>query len=160
MDRDKAADLISAHEGRRYKAYADSLGIMTVGIGCNLERDSARERIAALGVDYAELCAGRSELNDSHVDALFTMDLNDAIAIATAAVANFWEHPDDVQHAIVDMIFNLGGPRFTKFKKAIDAFERKDYRKAAAEMASSKWAAQVPNRARADIELVLKHAVG
>jgi len=156
MDRDKVADLISAHEGKRFKAYPDSLGIMTVGIGFNLEQRAAPARIGSLRVDYDALCAGRCELSDEHVMALFFVDLEDAVATARALVKNFDEHPDGAQHAIIDMIFNLGGPRFAQFKNLIDALENKDYPRAAREMAKSKWAAQVPNRARHDIELILQ----
>jgi lysozyme len=151
-------DLIIRHERKAYKAYPDSEGILTIGIGMNLEERAAKPRILDLGVDYDQLCAGNCELTDAHIMALFSTDLNVAIQDAAGNVSNFWAHPDDVQHAIVDMNFNLGGPRFAKFVKAIAAFENKDYRTAAAEMSNSKWAKQVGQRAQEDIDLVLRCA--
>jgi lysozyme len=154
MNREKAQNLVEQHEGRRSMAYADSLGIMTVGIGLNLEQPSAKARIAALGVDYDALCAQKCTLADSHIDSLFSGDLDTATAEAARQVPDFWNQPEEVQLAVVDMIFNMGGPRFSKFAKFIAALKARDYLTAAAEMADSKWAKQVPNRAADDIALV------
>lgn len=158
MDRDKIAEMITRYEEKRYAVYPDSLGILTVGIGCNLETSTAPMRIAALGVDYAKLCSGKCELTEDHVMALFSDDLDDAVAAAQSMVPNFDEHPDDVQHVIIDMIFNMGETRFAKFKKLIAALKIKDYGATAAEMSNSKWAGQVGRRAQEDIALVLKYA--
>jgi lysozyme len=155
VDRQRAQDLIEQHEGRRKSMYLDSKGIMTVGVGFNLEEKSARQRIESLGVDYDDLCAMRTSLTDAQIDELFSDDLDTGIADAVSRVPDFWNQPDDVQVAMVDMIFNLGGPGFSAFHKLIAALEVNDYLTAAAEMADSKWAKKdVPNRAADDITLV------
>jgi lysozyme len=154
MNRASVQNLIERHEGRRNMAYPDTEGIMTVGIGLNLEEPSAKGRITALGVDYDALCAQKCTLADPHIDSLFSSDLDTAAAEAAKQVPDFWNQPEDVQTAVVDMIFNMGGPRFSKFTKFIAALKAKDYLTAAAEMADSKWAKQVPNRAADDIALV------
>jgi lysozyme len=159
MDRDEVIQLIADHEEKRYKAYPDSEGIMHVGIGMNLEERGAKERIEALGVDYERLCAGECELTEGHVLVLFDGNLNSAVADAARIIGSFWDLPDDVQHAMIDMSFQLGGPRFAKFKKMIAALEAKppDYDTAVAEMLDSKWARQAPNRAQDDANLVRRH---
>jgi len=154
MDKERVRSFIEGHEGRRYQAYADSEGILTIGVGFNLEQVSARTRIEALGVDYDALCAKQVSLTDAQIDRLLGSDIDTALTEAALLVPHFWDQPDGVQIAMIDMIFNLGGPRFSKFVKLISALEEKDYWKAADEMANSKWAKQVPNRAADDIALV------
>lgn len=157
MQRETIAAHIEEHEDRRHLRYLDSEGIPTIGIGLNLTKRGARERIEALGLPYTAVCEGECALRDGHIDALFQMDLNDAISDAAAIVENFWELPDDVQHAVVDMCFNMGGPRFRKFTKLIEALAARDFIAAAREMLDSKWARQVPRRAQADAALVAAH---
>jgi GH24 family phage-related lysozyme (muramidase) len=156
MDLKATEKLIRDHEGVRSRVYPDSEGILTIGVGFNLQKNGATQRIAALSVDYNDLCAGNCELNDDQVDKLFEDDLNTAVADAKTCVSNFSLHPEDVQTAIVDMVFNLGVTRFSKFTATIAALEADppDYCKAAVEMRDSAWAKQVPNRANDDIALV------
>lgn len=154
MDKDRAHNYIEQHEGRRHVAYADSEGIPTVGVGFNLQKENARERIEQLELDYEAVCGKRCSLTDAHVNRLFAADVYIATTDAVSAVPNFWDHPEDVQLAIVDMIFNLGKTRFLQFVNFIAALKDKDYMRAADEMANSKWARQVPSRAADDIALV------
>jgi lysozyme len=53
-----------------------------------------------------------------------------------------------VQLVIANMMFNLGLPRFSRFKKMIRAIELGDWQSAADEMIDSKWYQQVTARAR------------
>lgn len=145
---------IGAHEGCEYIAYTDSEGHRTIGIGFNLEKEGADTRIRALGLNHAEVLSGSCTITDAHASALFTIDLDDAIQNARGIVKNFGTHPDDVQMVIVDMIFNLGAAGFQKFIKLIAALEVKDYCTAANEMQTSKWAQQVPNRAKDNIAII------
>ena len=46
------------------------------------------------------------------------------------------------------MCFNMGSPRVSKFQKMLAALEVQDYQTASTEMLDSRWASQVPNRAR------------
>ena len=49
--------------------------------------------------------------------------------------------------ALVNICFNLGLPRFLKFKKALAAAEDQDWELCADEFMDSKWASQVGQRA-------------
>jgi len=51
------------------------------------------------------------------------------------------------QEVIVEMVYNLGYPRFNGFKKMIAALEQGDFDEAAKEGRDSKWRNQVGNRA-------------
>ena len=59
----------------------------------------------------------------------------------------FWSLSDNRYNALVDMMFNLGKPRFLTFKKMIKAVECGDFDTAANEMLDSKWARQTKSRA-------------
>jgi lysozyme len=48
---------------------------------------------------------------------------------------------------MVNLCFNLGLSRLMQFKLALDAMERGEYHRAAAEFLDSRWAKQVGNRA-------------
>ena len=74
-------------------------------------------------------------------------DIAEAEMDARRSFAWFPDLNQTRQEVITNMVFNLGLTRFCGFGKAIDAIKAKDYRLAAAEMLSSKWAKQVGRRA-------------
>ena len=56
--------------------------------------------------------------------------------------------PEAVQDVIVEMCYQMGVSGFSKFRKTIDHFIRKDFKSASEEMLDSRWAKQTPNRAK------------
>jgi lysozyme len=119
-------DLLIKHEGIKGKVYADTEGILTVGVGRNLED---------VGVSYDE--------------AMLMLD-NDIKRVLYACWHEFpWfaDLTEDRQNVVANMVFNLGLEGFKKFKKMIAAIEKDDYIEAACQMIDSKWAAQVKGRA-------------
>lgn len=156
MNRQRAQTYITEHEGRHSQAYVDSLGVPTIGIGMNLAEDRNQKRIAAAGLDYDAVCAGSVTLEDRHIDGFFSEDLDIAITDALAAVEDYWSHPEDAQLALVDMSFQLGGPRLRKFQKMLAALDANppNYMAAATEIAGSLYAKQSPARAADNIALI------
>ena len=63
--------------------------------------------------------------------------------------------PEEVQLICCNMMFNLGGPRFSGFKKFIAAVDQHDWPDAAREMKDSRWHRQVQNRSSRLIERML-----
>ena len=55
--------------------------------------------------------------------------------------------PEEAQQVIINMTFNMGAPRLSKFKKFIAGVNAGDWNTAAVEMMDSRWAKQVGNRA-------------
>ena len=109
MNREATRSLIRKHEGVRHVVYLDTKGIKTIGVGFNLERPGAATQLRACGVrDFDQLCAGLNTLSSDQIEMLFNDDLDGAIIDAAQSVRNFLDQPDDVQAAIVDMVFNLG----------------------------------------------------
>jgi GH24 family phage-related lysozyme (muramidase) len=145
---------IEAHEGRRVDAYLDSRGIRTIGVGFNLQRPDAREKITALGLSYDAVCRGEVRLTDAQIDRLLDSDIADAEAGARRCVRGFDVLPAQAKMVVIDMVFNLGVGGFSAFRKMIAALEARDWNKAAAEMRDSAWYHQVGQRATQDTALI------
>ena len=62
--------------------------------------------------------------------------------------SDFDDLPEECQHIIANMMFNMGRPRLTKFKGMKAGVDARDWNAAAEEMVDSRWYTQVPNRAR------------
>ena len=124
-------------EGYRRFMYLDTEGIPTIGYGRNLKD---------VGINPIE------------AEFLLRNDMQSAL-IAAASFPWFDDLSDLRKAVIVDMIFNMGLPRFKTFKKLIRAVEKKDYPGAAIEMLDSKWAKQVGDRANKLAYIMLNDVV-
>ncbi len=115
------------HEGLRLKPYRDTVGKLTIGIGRNLDD---------VGITREEAM----------------MLLNHDIAKVQREVKNAFPWFSDLnrvrKNVVLNMVFNLGLPRFRQFKKAIAAIRGKRWDEAAKQMLDSRWARQVGRRAR------------
>ena len=141
-------NMIARHEGKRNKVYNDSLGIPTIGIGFNLNRNDAREKIESLGLSYDDIIDGKVILNDQQIDTLFEYTLEEAQQTASNFVNNFNNLPSSVQSVLIDMAFNLGPNRLAQFKNFKQALENNNFELAAKEMIDSRWYNQVGNRSK------------
>jgi lysozyme len=137
----------SPFEGVRNYEYKDSRGIPTIGIGFNLTRNDAKQKIESLGLNYEKVLNRQQPLNEEQIKILFQEDAQMSILAAQKWLPNFSEHPKEVQLLIIDLAFNLGSGTLSKFVKAKNAFMKKDYKEAASELQNSKWFGQVGNRA-------------
>lgn len=146
-------------EGWHEKRYFDSLGVPTVGVGFNLQREDARDRLAGVDADYDAVLKGSAELTDAQVIALLHRDLEDSLTSARRLVRTFDLLPYSAQLIIVDMVFNLGATKFALFKRTRAAFEAFDYRTAAAEMRDSKWYTQVGHRSVHHVDAIERLAL-
>ena len=89
-----------------------------------------------------------TKVADARVQELFTQDINIALADCQAVFPTFTSLPHEAQRIIANMMFNLGRPRFEKFRKLIAAVNVRDWSKAAAEMKDSMWYWQVQHRSK------------
>ena len=124
-------------EGVVYEVYLDHLGLPTVGIG-HLILESDQEHGMEVGTSVSvERC-----------EELFMQDLEIAISECVVLYGNDWEgFPEEVQEVLVNMLFNMGRPRLTQFKKMNTAISEGDWKTAAVEGRDSRWHKQVGNRA-------------
>ena len=126
FDMDKMIEQLVDHEGLELHPYEDSLGILTIGVGRNLEERgiSEDEAFYLLGNDIEIIW---DELIKHH---RIVEDLD-----------------DQRQMILLDMAFNMGVPRLGKFKKMWAAIEDGDMIEASKQALDSRWADQVGRRA-------------
>jgi GH24 family phage-related lysozyme (muramidase) len=143
------------YEGIREKAYTDTKGNMTIGVGFNLERNDARQRINDLGLDFNDVYNKKQKLSREQILTLLEEDISTAQKDASKYLGKetFNSLDKEAQKIVTDMSFNLGFSRLSGFKKLRKALINKDYCTAAYEMVDSKWYGDVGRRSR---ELVSK----
>ncbi len=119
-------ELIKKHVGLRLKPYLCTAGKTSIGFGRNLDDNG-------ISLEEAEV--------------MLANDLKPAEEML-ANKMDHWDALSEVRQAVlINMVFNLGWPRFSKFKKCIAAVNDGYFDRAAAEMLDSRWARQVGNRA-------------
>jgi len=124
---------IIKHEGMKTKPYTDTVGKLTIGVGRNLDDN---------GIDADEaMYLLRNDIQNTQ---------NDLKSI----FSDFDELPENVKLALTDMMFNLGKPRFLKFKKMIQAIRNKEFKEAARQAKDSKWCKQVKSRCEDNFNLL------
>ncbi len=123
-------------EGIKHEVYLDHLNLKTCGIG-HLCREDEPEFEMEVGTPVSE----------ERVQLLFERDLDAVRVDCMKLYPSFDTLPEDAQLIIANMMFNLGLPRLSKFKKMKAAVEDGDFEEAANQMEDSKWYRQVPNRA-------------
>ena len=152
---DDIKNLITKHEGYRNKVYLDSLNIPTIGIGLNLLRPDAKSILNKVGANYSNILNGSETLTDDQVKEVFQLCLKIAYNDVKKYVPEFDTLPKNVKLGLIDMSFNLGYTRLSKFVKTREFIVKGDYKNAANELNKSKWASQVGNRAKSIINLFL-----
>jgi len=126
MNRALLVDSLVEHEGWRNTAYKDPLGILTVGVGHNLERP----------------------ISDAAVKQILSDDIDAHIEEMDRLFPSWADHSDARQNVLLEMCINMGGPRLKGFVRMWEALSANDYTKAAYEMLNSQWAVQVGRRAK------------
>lgn len=123
-------------EGWRDKPYRDSLGFLTIGFGFLIDERKPVSLPKPVGLYWLEYLVEQR-----------WNELMDAIPWVV-------DQPEEVQRALGNMAFNLGIEGLLKFAKMLEALKTCDYNRAADEALSSRWAQQVPNRARRIAKLI------
>ena len=127
---------LTLDEGCEFKLYNDHLGYKTFGVGHLVTKDDP---------EY-EMEIGE-EVSEDRVNECFIKDIEKVIEDCHILYSYFNELPEDAQLIIANMMFNLGRPRLTKFKKMKEAVNDANWLEAAIQMEDSRWYKQVPNRA-------------
>jgi lysozyme len=144
---DDVLNLIRKHEGHKNHVYLDSVGKKTIGIGFNLTRPDAPTIIKSIGADYNKVINGQQDLTDDQIKTLFQINVKTAYNDAKKFLPQFDGLPRNVKLAVLDMSFNLGYTRLSKFNITKQHITDGNYKKAGEEILNSKWASQVKSRA-------------
>ena len=139
---------VKQHEGVKPKVYRDSGGILTVGVGFNLNRQDSTQRLKEVGANYVKIKSGQASLTDEQMSKLLIQDLTTAQKDAVTLVQNWNALPTSVQGVLIEMTFNLGKKGLSEFKNFLGYINTQNFDKAADEMLNSSWARQVGNRAK------------
>ena len=136
MNRSQLKKEIIADEGMVKHIYEDHLGYPTFGVG-HLITEKDPEWKKSLG----------TEVSEERVHECLEKDLDIVLKDCKILYPDFDDLPEEVQHIVANMMFNLGRPRFSKFKNTIKYFKINKWSKAATEARDSRWYNQVGNRA-------------
>ena len=127
--------VLEADEGIVHEIYEDHLGNPTCGIG-HLIIESDREYGWPVN----------TKISEARVTQLYNQDVRIALNDARWIHPDFDELPDSARIVIASLSFQLGLPRYRKFKLHHAAIEAKDWREAAAHLRDSNLYRQTTNR--------------
>lgn len=138
MNRNRIYEQLKIDEGVKYEIYHDHLGYPTFGVGHLITVDDPES-----AYDIGE------PVSVERVIEAFERDLDIAISECIVLYGNAeWDmFPGEVQEILVNMMFNLGRPKLSKFKRMNLALLNHDWKLAAVEGRDSLWYRQVTNRA-------------
>lgn len=138
MNREEVFEQLKIDEGVVYEVYKDHLGYPTFGVG-HLVLESDPEYGLEVG----------SVVSEERVKECFERDLDIAIEECNQLYEDgrFGDLPSEVQQILVNMMFNMGRTRLSKFKKMHAAILEGNWVEAAKEGRDSRWYDQVTNRA-------------
>ena len=143
------------NEGYHTCKYLDSKGIPTIGVGFNLHKSGARQKIESVGGDFEKVLEGYQCLSENQIIQLFNEDMETAVKCATSWIGPNWSIIEKTrQSAVADMAFNLGCGRlqgFRRLKKTLSSWTP-DYAAAVHEMRDSLWCKQVKSRCNRNIK--------
>ena len=136
MNIDELREEIAQDEGKVMSVYLDHLNLPTLGIG-HLINEWDEEYGKPVG----------TEVSEERVNELFAKDIQTTISECEELFENFVDLPDEVQKICANMMFNMGRPRLSGFKKFRAAIANNDWQECAVQMEDSRWHKQVTNRA-------------
>jgi Phage-related lysozyme (muraminidase) len=138
MNRESVFEQLKIDEGVVYEIYLDHLGYPTFGVGHLVVKDDP---------EYAQEVG--TPVSEERVAECFDKDLDIAIdeCYKLYGPGTFNNFPGEVQEVLVNMLFNLGRPRLSKFQNFNAKLIEGDYAGAAPEGLDSLWARQVGARA-------------
>lgn len=118
------------HEGCRLKVYKCSADVWTIGYG------------RTKGINQ-----NTKPITQEQADVWLIEDTQEAVAIARTVVSNYNQLSPVRKSILINMAFNLGKPRLSKFKNTLRFIENEQWSSAAIGMLDSLWARQVGQRA-------------
>ena len=133
---DRLREELKIDEGCKYEIYLDHLGLPTAGIG-HLLTGKDDEYDKPIGTVVSE----------ERVTEWFDQDIQMTMSDCKKVYDDWDALPEEVKLIMANMMFNLGYPRFCKFKKMIQAVKDGNWIEAGNQMQDSRWYKQVTNRA-------------
>lgn len=130
---DREKQEIELDEGRRNKAYKDTMGNWTIGIGHFLGPNN--------------IYAGTT-WTDEQIDSHYETDFEEAEAGAEKAFPAFAGLDGPRKGALVNMSFQMGGTTLGTFRTFLNYLDLGRYKEAALDLMNTAYARQAPERAK------------
>tara|TARA_R110002012_G_C11437710_1_gene590177 strand:+ start:61 stop:543 length:483 start_codon:yes stop_codon:yes gene_type:complete len=137
---------IGSDEGKVLHAYLCTELHATVGIGHKILDTDPEKELDIFGINGEEV-PDDQYITEDRCYILFQEDVQIAISGCMKIYTNWDDLPQEVQHILVNMCFQLGQRGLSNFKQMGKAIEESDWEKASLEMMDSRWAKQTPQRA-------------
>lgn len=129
--------LIREEEGSVSHAYQDSLGYWTIGVG--------------------HLIDGRKggKLSEACINYILAEDVAKATSDTQELLGHTWDGLNEVRRAVlVAMCFQLGPDGLEQFTTFLKYLEQGNFKGAAADALTTKWATQTPERAQRQMKML------
>lgn len=138
---------LAADEGYRRQRYLCSQGKITIGIGHNLEGKRFSPEIwAAIKLEHPNvanaLLDDQVRLSDEIIQRIFREDCEDACEDLDSIWIGWRSLSERRKRALINMSFQMGGPRLTAFIRMWRALRNHDFDRAADEAKDSMWYVQ------------------
>lgn len=140
MDFETVKKELIADEDKRNFAYKCTAGKTTIGIGRNLDDKG---------------------ISDQEIDLLFKNDFHEVVDDLDNIFIDFRKYPQEFQHILFNMRFQLGSKGFRGFKNMIAACHSLSLKKIEEEMMDSEWyTVDTPERAKRLVDRVRRLRTG
>jgi len=149
LNKEVLKEQIKRHEGEVLEVYEDSLGYLTLGVGHLIQKsDPEYGQPAGTPVSQEVVDMYYADDFDKHVEETIHVCENNNIV--------FDALPENIQHVLVNMCFNLGANRLGKFRNMLYAVSTSDWKEMANQMEDSRWFGQVGRRSVELQQMVLE----
>lgn len=140
--------MLKLDEGLRYKAYIDTVGKTTVGIGFNMDSPNAKSLWLHADVheSFSAVYNGQTSLSTNSIVSLFNTCIDSCRVDLESLFEDFETYPEYTQLALINLIFNMGKPVFSQFHTTINLIKAKEFNKASDNLEHTAWASQLPVR--------------
>lgn len=154
MNIEKQLEFTGKEEGLRLTVYKCPAGHNTIGYGHNLDSNGIPDSMSELKKRFTETLLINFEITEDEAKQLFEFDALESERLLKSIFPDWNLFLENRQVALIDMMFNMGFPKFSGFHKTIEAIKSGMWHLAAQEAKSSIWYRQVTNRANRIIKLL------
>lgn len=133
LDMEKLRARIIEEEGFERFPYRCTANKLSIGVGHNIEDRG---------------------LSDAAINFILDEDIDICLSQLEGNLSYWQTLPDCVQEALVDLCFNMGINRLMQFRMTLLYIKEGDWTRAADELMDSRYASQLPNRAKHNADLI------
>lgn len=130
-------DQLVLHEGLRLKAYKDTKGIWTIGVG------HALPGITDAAAKAMQWTRNEALLTCDYDAARHWLELMDRVSW-------LWSLDPVRQNVFAELSFNMGAGKVLLFRQTLQSTQAQDFRAARAHLSNSKWAREDVGRSRSE----------